>query len=45
MTVRKLSFRPVLGKAGHKDDSDVLQLASCSSDHSIRVFDIHVSNL
>ncbi|GJQ80997.1 hypothetical protein Trydic_g23426 [Trypoxylus dichotomus] len=48
LTVKKLAFRPVLGKAGHKgveDDGDLLQFASCSSDHSVRLYDVYLNKL
>ncbi|XP_030766678.1 probable elongator complex protein 2 [Sitophilus oryzae] len=44
LTVRKLVFRPQFGEAGQKKDanSKILQLASCSNDHSVRIYDITV---
>ncbi|XP_050302290.1 elongator complex protein 2 [Anthonomus grandis grandis] len=41
LTVKRLAFRPRFGKAGEKEEnSRVLQLSSCSSDSSVRVYDL-----
>lgn len=46
LTVRRLSFRPVYGKAGEQnEDSNVLQLASCSADYSVRVYTLYLDKL
>ncbi|XP_060597873.1 elongator complex protein 2-like [Ruditapes philippinarum] len=52
MTVKRLKFRPCLGLCGiHgddpttskvKDSDNWLQLASCSADHSVKIFDINL---
>ncbi|KAL4222137.1 Elongator subunit elp2 [Mactra antiquata] len=55
-TVKRLRFRPCLGLAGihgnqvnssdsEGDQTDWLQLASCSSDHSVKIFNIQLSKL
>lgn len=42
LTVKKLAFRPKEGKAGEENiDTNILQLASCSSDHSVRIYNIN----
>lgn len=44
--MRRLAFRPIVEKAGKaKDGSEVLQLASCGSDHAVIVYDIVTSKL
>ncbi|KAF7284251.1 hypothetical protein GWI33_022248 [Rhynchophorus ferrugineus] len=41
LTVKKLVFRPRFGKAGFKEENQkLLQLASCSSDTSVRIYNI-----
>ncbi|KAL1501821.1 hypothetical protein ABEB36_007075 [Hypothenemus hampei] len=41
LTVRKLAFRPELGRAGHQCSKEVvLQLASAGADTLLRIFDI-----
>ncbi|KAJ8932764.1 hypothetical protein NQ314_014466 [Rhamnusium bicolor] len=46
LTVRRLCFRPVFGMAGYKEcDENVLQLASCSSDYSVRIYNIFVNTV
>lgn len=57
LTVKRLKFRPCLGLAGvHGDDlekstevkdnsKDWLQLASCSMDHSVKIFNINLRTL
>lgn len=41
LTVRRLVFRPVFGQAGIKKiDKNVVQLASCSSDNSVKIHTI-----
>ena len=51
MAVKRLAFRPVLGKAGdvlYAADSDsdlVLQLASAGLDHTIKVHNIYFSDV
>lgn len=43
LTVKKLEFRPKFGIAGDKSNNDdVLQLASCSSDHSVRIYNVNL---
>ncbi|XP_046687231.1 probable elongator complex protein 2 [Homalodisca vitripennis] len=48
LTVKRLSFRPVLGIAGQAEDSAskqtecILQLASCGLDHTIKIFDLYI---
>lgn len=54
-TVKRLRFRPCLGLAGiHgndmsssecSDSKDWLQLASCSSDHAVKIFNVQLSQL
>ncbi|CAH0555749.1 unnamed protein product [Brassicogethes aeneus] len=46
LTVKKLKFRPVCGKTGEKgNDKNVLQLASCSSNNQVKVFNIFLDKL
>lgn len=47
MTVKKLQFRPQLGRTGDisENNSDILQLASASLDNSVKVYNINLSNL
>lgn len=47
MTVKRLAFRPVVGYAGQREvvEKNIIQLASCSSDNSVRIFDIDVNKL
>lgn len=46
LTVRKLAFRPVCGQAGYKDvDKSLIQLASCSLDYSVRIYNVNVDLL
>lgn len=51
MAVKRLMFRPVLGKAGDvpyavdSDTDSVLQLASAGLDHTIKVHNIYLSNV
>ncbi|KAL0268496.1 UNVERIFIED_CONTAM: hypothetical protein PYX00_010418 [Menopon gallinae] len=42
LSVKRLSFRPKPGRTGEDDNenSDVIQLASCGSDHILKVYDI-----
>ena len=46
LTVKRLRFRPRVGRAGDKSGSasSTLQLASCGSDGFLRVFDVEESN-
>ncbi|GFR97899.1 elongator complex protein 2 [Elysia marginata] len=39
-TVTRLAFRPQLGRLGHKQEKDYIQLASSGSDHAVRVYDL-----
>ncbi|CAG9860297.1 unnamed protein product [Phyllotreta striolata] len=43
LTVKKLVFRPLLGEAGENESKNVLQLASCSSDCSVKIFNIIIN--
>ncbi|XP_023017207.1 elongator complex protein 2 [Leptinotarsa decemlineata] len=46
LTVKKLVFRPVLGRTGYKNcDDNVLQLASCSSDTCVKIFNIYIDKV
>ncbi|KAF2896230.1 hypothetical protein ILUMI_09946 [Ignelater luminosus] len=46
LTVRRLMFRPVLGEAGNKKvDDNILQLASCSADCAVKIYNIYLGNL
>ncbi|KAG5896915.1 hypothetical protein JTB14_028143 [Gonioctena quinquepunctata] len=46
LTVRRLAFRPVLGTAGnHNREENILQLASCSSDYCVKIFNIHIDEI
>lgn len=46
LTVKRLAFRPFLGVAGSDDDDqNVLQLASCSSDYSVRIYNLYINEL
>lgn len=39
-------FRPVLGEAGNKKvDDNILQLASCSADYSVKIYNVYLENL
>lgn len=40
LTVKRLMFRP-----SNEHSCDTLQLASCSSDHSVKIYDINLSSL
>ncbi|CAG9826810.1 unnamed protein product [Diabrotica balteata] len=43
LTVKRLAFRPLFGEAGKSENKNVLQLASCSSDCSVNVFNIFIN--
>ncbi|KAL3269365.1 hypothetical protein HHI36_008437 [Cryptolaemus montrouzieri] len=46
LTVKKIQFRPVLGQTGKKkDDNDILQVATCSADYSLKIFNLFIKNL
>ncbi|KAK3108608.1 hypothetical protein FSP39_011810 [Pinctada imbricata] len=47
MAVKRLRFSPCLGLAGQKNNANehYQQLASCSLDHSVRIFDIDTTNI
>ncbi|XP_075212374.1 elongator complex protein 2 [Lycorma delicatula] len=48
LTVKRLAFRPVLGRAGEtaKDKyCSTLQLASCGLDHIVKVYDIFIDRI
>ncbi|CAH1788294.1 unnamed protein product [Owenia fusiformis] len=48
LTVKRLKFRPVLGRAEDKDgstESKYLQLASCGADHAVKIYDISIEHL
>ncbi|ESP01537.1 hypothetical protein LOTGIDRAFT_207709 [Lottia gigantea] len=46
LTIKRLKFRPRLGEAGEKETNKTrLQLASCSLDHSVRIYTIHLDKL
>ena len=40
LTVQRLNFRPI-----NKTNSSMLQLASCSLDHSVRIFDLYIDDI
>lgn len=43
LTVKRIFFRPRSGMAGTKDaDENVLQVATCGSDHAVRLFNLFV---
>lgn len=46
LSVKRLAFRPKLGRTGVNNEeagtSDVIQLASCSSNHFLKVYDIFI---
>ncbi|KAG8173249.1 hypothetical protein JTE90_020249, partial [Oedothorax gibbosus] len=43
LNINRLRFSPVTGEAGcNKKDANVLQLASCSNDHHVKIYDICV---
>lgn len=47
MTVKRLAFRPALGRAGESSKSEehsVVRLASCGLDHIVKVYDIFIEN-
>lgn len=45
LTVKRLRFRPLPGRAGDKDktSSNVIQLASCGLDHQVKVYNVYAS--
>ncbi|CAL1288982.1 unnamed protein product [Larinioides sclopetarius] len=46
LNVNRLKFSPVLGEAGSREKSaEVLQLASCSNDHHMKIYNIFLSSL
>nr|CAH7738001.1 unnamed protein product [Callosobruchus chinensis] len=45
LTVKRLAFRPVFGASGCPVNKGILQLASCSSDTSVKIFDIYLDKL
>ncbi|XP_069111891.1 elongator complex protein 2-like [Argopecten irradians] len=46
LTIKRLRFRPCLGRAGSpRDDDTNLQLASCSMDHAVRIYDIDLTKI
>ncbi|GBM59661.1 Elongator complex protein 2 [Araneus ventricosus] len=46
LNVNRLKFSPVLGEAGCREkNTDVLQLASCSNDHHMKIYNIFLSSL
>ncbi|XP_069675648.1 elongator complex protein 2 [Periplaneta americana] len=47
LTVKKLMFRPLVAvRSGCDSDiPDVLQLASCASDHAVKIYNIHINKL
>ncbi|CAH2000531.1 unnamed protein product [Acanthoscelides obtectus] len=45
LTVKRLAFRPIFGASGCPEDRNILQLASCSSDTSVKIFDIYLNKL
>ena len=46
-TVKKLKFRPCLGRASYtgQDEKCWLQLASCSSDYSVRIMNVNLTEI
>ena len=43
LTVKRLAFRPAIGRAcggDEADDASILQLASCGADGFVRVYDV-----
>ncbi|KAK9889847.1 hypothetical protein WA026_007210 [Henosepilachna vigintioctopunctata] len=46
LTVKRIQFRPFLGQAGYKEkDENILQVASCSADSAVKIFNLIVSEL
>ncbi|XP_071102192.1 elongator complex protein 2-like [Haliotis cracherodii] len=45
LAVKRLRFRPRLGRAGSTGPGSWLQLASCGLDHAVKVHDIDISKL
>lgn len=48
LSIKRLAFRPKLGRSGvnkEKEDSNVIQLASCGSDHILKIFDVYLNLL
>lgn len=46
LNVNRLKFCPVFGEAGNRQkNTDVLQLASCSNDHHVKIFNIYLNSL
>ncbi|XP_050419397.2 elongator complex protein 2 [Patella vulgata] len=47
LAVKRLKFRQYLGLAPDKkgDNSSILQLASCSADHGVKIYNIHLDKL
>ncbi|XP_060064524.1 elongator complex protein 2-like [Ylistrum balloti] len=45
LTVKRLKFRPCLGRAGTDEDEAWLQLASCGADHAVRIYDIDLTKV
>ncbi|GFU60893.1 elongator complex protein 2 [Nephila pilipes] len=46
LNVNRLKFSPVFGDAGRKEkNADVLQLASCSNDNHVKIYNIYLNSL
>ncbi|KAF8788664.1 elongator complex protein 2-like [Argiope bruennichi] len=46
LNINRLKFSPVLGEAGCREkNSGILQLASCSNDHHIKIYNIFLSSI
>ncbi|GFY66340.1 elongator complex protein 2 [Trichonephila inaurata madagascariensis] len=46
LNVNRLKFSPIFGDAGsRKKNADVLQLASCSNDHHVKIYNIYLNSL
>lgn len=46
LSVKRLAFRPKAGKHGsNQEETNAIQLASCGSDHILKIFDIFLTHL
>lgn len=48
LSIKRLAFRPKLGRSGiseDREDLNVIQLASCGSDHILKIYDVYLNLL
>ncbi|XP_044755225.1 probable elongator complex protein 2 [Coccinella septempunctata] len=46
LTVKRIQFRPILGEAGQTEkDENILQVATCSTDTSLKVFNLNLGKM